>query len=273
MKLLNKNSFAAVVLVLLVVAPSFASAITEFDVGGVANGQAALSVPTNDVLWNPKWKADVIATEIVKRAINAARDIITRWIVTGRFDIEPVFSTSFSVDLTKTAENASRIFLSKVTGINFCAGFNIPSTLLSFTLTADFGLTCSLPSDFNPVEYFNNRGHHTDYDDAIARLPENDFTQTFSDITNLKAQFEGRAVGNQILEWITSQGFFSIKDPNTGKTTTPGSFVASLVMENTITSPAREADVASTIQQAIGVIIDTAIRVYTEKGLSKVFGN
>lgn len=211
---------------------------------------------------------DVIMTAILKTVINLVRDMTIRWISTGRFDM-PVFSTSFGVDIAKSAENAARLYLTGITGINFCSGFSVPSPS-AFSFGLNLGLTCTLPGEYD-VEVLYNPEKRSDFDRYVANLPENDYGQTLLRTAQAKGEAEARAAANFATDYLAGQSFLSIKDPKTGKTITPGSAVAKLVMEQAIVSPVRQTDVANTTQQAIAAIIDTAIRTIVEKGLAATF--
>lgn len=228
----------------------------------VANTSVQETAATNKTCW------DVMTTAILKTVINLVRDMTIRWISTGRFEM-PVFSTSFGVDVAKSAENAARLYLTGITGIDFCAGFSVPSPS-AFSFGLNLGLTCTLPGEYD-VEVLYNPEKRSDFDRYVANLPENEYGQTLLRTAQAKAEAEARAASNFAADYLAGQSFLSIKDPKTGKTITPGSAVARLVMEQTIVSPARQTDVANTTQQAIAAIIDTAIRTIIEKGLAATF--
>lgn len=212
---------------------------------------------------------DVIMTAILKTIINLVRDMTIRWISTGRFDM-PVFSQSFTVDIAKTAENASRIFLTELTGINFCSSFGIPS-IGAFTYSLNLGLSCTAGSDFDKVDFFLHPEKYDEKQRYVLSLPENEYGQTLLRAAQAKTESEARAVISKAAEYAAGQGFLGIRDKD-GKIVTPGSAVAKLVMEQTIVSPVRQTDVANTTQQAIAAIVDTAIRTIVEKGLATVAG-
>ncbi len=251
---------------------------------GAAGAGLGLVVPVADVLnapniavtaakttaLNAKSIADCLATALLKAAIALVRDMVIRWIITGRFE-SPVFSGSFTIDAAKIAENASRIFLSSITGINLCAGFGIPS-VPTFSFDVNFGLSCTLPPDFNTNNFFINAANNTDLARFLATQPESSYAQTLVRAAQAKAETEAKAVSGFAAEYQAGQGFLGVRDPKTGKITTPGSAVAELVMQSQIVSPIRQTDVADDIQTAIAAIIDTAIRVLLEKGLGQVFG-
>ena len=221
-----------------------------------------------------KSKLDAIATGLLKKAINLVRDMVIRWIITGRFE-GPVFVASFSVDLAKVAENASRIFLSELTDINFCKSIRPPDRQ-TFRLSADFGLSCTLPDKYDQ-----------EYTDTIITLATNpralqreviqalgEPNNISTDVTIVALDEQQKAISRALLarsaEYVTGDGFLGIRDAD-GNIKTPGSYVAELVMQSQIVSPIRQTDVADTVQTAIAAILDTAIRASIEKGLSTAF--
>lgn len=219
-----------------------------------------------------KSKVDAVATGLVKTAIQIARDMVIRWILTGRFE-GPVFSTSFSADTAQAAENASRIFLSTLTGYNFCRGFDIPQRL-SFPFDFNFQISCTLPGRLNnrsgTIDFFLHPEQFTEQDRLVALQPENLYPWVLTNSIQAKANTEARAITAFAAEYAAGSGFLPIKDRD-GKVTTPGQAVAQLVIDQEIRGPREEATVVQTIQQAIGAIVDTAIRATLERGLGAVF--
>lgn len=248
--------------------------------------QSALSMISNSITASgigylvTKSKLDAIATGIIKTAVKLVRDMVVRWILTGRFE-GPVFSGSFSIDAAKTAENASRIFLSRLFGINFCAGIEVP-TIRDFIFAEDFGLSCTVPglSDrFSTDEFYQKIYRHAEYaqthpieiefDEFNA---QNDAIYTYTEIRRLKDEAVARALIARAAEYQAGQGFLDIKNA-VGEVITPGSVVKGLALESIITSPQRQLDVANTVQQAIVAILEAAVRVTIEKGLSGATGS
>lgn len=237
-------------------------------------GAATISTGLATTKLNLKSISDALLTGLLKTAINMLRDMVLNWVITGRFE-GPVFSTSFSADAKKIAENASRIFLSQLSGINFCAGFNIPSQP-SLSLNLALGLECSLPTSAggantsNVLDMYLYPERYSEADLFFAAQPENLYPWVLTRTIEAKANAEARALIAFAAEYAAGQGFLGIRDEN-GNIVTPGSYVAELVMQNQIVSPTRQTDVANTIQQAIASIINTAIRVNIERGLSAAF--
>mgnify|MGYP001562475778 CR=1 FL=1 len=212
-----------------------------------------------------KSKADAIATTLLKTTINVVRDMIIRWILTGRFE-GPVFSASFAIDVRRAAENASRAILQEVTSLPICAGLPSPPPQAFFNVRLR-DLSCS----FNDLERFR-KGEIFDYDLlALSEAEENDYWNRTMFILDQKLIAEAAARESFTEDYRAGRGFLCIRDEK-GRCTTPGSAVGELVMDQVIRGPREEGTVAQTTQQAIGAIIDTAIRVVIEKGLGGVFG-
>lgn len=222
-----------------------------------------------------KSKLDAIATAILKTAIKVSRDMVLRWIITGRFE-GPVFVASFSADAAQIAENASRIFLSSLTRINFCAFIGPPSPR-TFVLSADFGLSCTLPSAIEKnytdtiITLATNPGAISLHDRLGLQDPQNNTIYNNVRLIDERDAAVARALIARNAEYLTGQGFLCLRDEQTGQCSTPGSFVARQVMASLIEGPIEEASVAGTVQQAIAEIIDTAIRVNIERGLNRAF--
>lgn len=250
--------------------------------GAAAASTAGLAVPVLDALnlsqntitanaaaaLKTKSCADELLTAALKVAINLVRDMVIRWIVTGRFE-GPVFSQSFAIDLQKGVENASRIYLSKLTGINFCAGISIPPSAF-FNLNANLALACTFNGDRRLFRL--GAGVSDVIQLSASEETPNEYWNAAITALDQKLQFEEQARSAFTEEFQAGQGFLCIRDQETGKCTTPGSAVAAIVMQTQIISPIRQTDVANTVQQAIAAILDTAIRVLLEKGLSRTFG-
>lgn len=249
--------------------------------GGVLGSVAGLYVPTFDVVnktafditaastagLKSKSCADEIMTAVAKLAINLVRDMVLRWIVTGRFE-GPVFSASYSLDLKKSVENAARTFLGELSGINFCAGISPPPRAF-LALGRDFTLQCQFSGDL--------RSFRSGRVFTFAQLVESE--QTSNEYWNVaiaaldqKLRLEALAAESFRAEYAAGQGFLGLRDPATGRVVTPGSAVARLVMKQVIEQPIEQGTVAHTTQEAIVVIIDTAIRVLIERGLATAFG-
>lgn len=218
---------------------------------------------------------DPVATALLKRAINITRDMIVRWILTGRFE-GPVFSKSFTIDAQNAAETAARLFLSDLTKIDFCKSFGPPS-IPQLTLSANLGLNCSLDDPFSADASFDlasayvNPNGLDEVQNYLLSLPQNNALEVYARLSHAKAEAEARAVSSFREEYAAGQGFLGIRNKD-GTIQSPGIYVAELVMQSQIVSPIRQTDVADTVQAAIAQIIDTAIRATLEKGLGGALG-
>lgn len=261
-----------------------------------SSGGLGLFVPTGEVPWLPvgvqeiitglstnalnlKSIQDEVVVSALKLVINSVREMVRLWIITGRFEM-PVFSTSFSIDAAQIAENASRIFLSQLTGINFCSSFSAPP-IPSISISKALSLSCTLPSrmDQNYSRYlltqlYNPQQAANDFSLqemlAASNVGSNKI-YTFAEAERLRGQEVARALDARRTEYLAGQGFLGIRDEKTGKITTPGTYVAELVKQTGIVGPRETADVAQTVQQAVDAIIETAVRTVLEKGLSGIF--
>lgn len=212
-----------------------------------------------------KSKADAIATSLLVATINVVRDMVIRWILTGRFE-GPVFSASFAIDVRRAAENASRAVLEEFTRLPICAGLPSPPPQAFFNLQLR-DLSCS----FDDLERFR-KGDIFDYDLlALSETDAHDYWNLTMGVLDQKLIAEAAARESFAEDYRAGQGFLCIKDGR-GRCTTPGKAVGELVIEQVIREPRERGTVAQTTQQAIGAIIDTAIRVVIEKGLGGVFG-
>lgn len=263
----------------------------SISMAGLAASAGMLAVPSFD-FWNAQQNAlfsapfvaetsvheranttktcdDVLTTAILKTAINLVRDMTIRWISTGRFDA-PVISAGYSVDIAKSAENASRTFLSRITGLNMCQGFGIPG-IPAFSFSVNLGLSCTAETGQFGERRFINPMLYTEYDQYTDSLPANDYPQALVRLAQAKIEAEARAAAEKSADFMSGSGFLGTRDEK-GNVITPGSAIAKLVMEQAIVSPIRQTDVANTTQQAIAAIIDAAIRTILEKGITAVSG-
>src|SRR3989344_6474119 len=161
-------------------------------------------------------KLDPIATALLKTAIKILKDMVIRWILTGRFE-GPVFSVSYSADIRKSAENAARAVLEKLTGIPFCSGISIPSRAF-FSFGDDFTLACSFPD----LERFRQGQVFSPEMLAQSVKTENSIEDVWVAVLDRQLQAAAIATKSFTAEYQAGQGFLNIKDPRTGKTKTPG---------------------------------------------------
>ncbi|MBI4132164.1 MAG: hypothetical protein HY474_00860 [Candidatus Sungbacteria bacterium] len=204
---------------------------------------------------------DQIATRLLKIVIRTLKDMIIRWIITGRFE-GPVFSLSYTADVRKSIENASRAILEELTGIPFCSGISVPSRAF-FSFGEDLTLACSFPN----LDRFRLGEVFEPYMLTQSVKTENSIEDVWVAVLDQQRQASAVAAKAYTEEYRAGQGFLNIKDPRTGKTKTPGRTVAEQVNVSQILGPEIGARVADDVQTAIAEIIDTAIRVIIERGL------
>lgn len=217
---------------------------------------------------------DAVATAAIKAVIRVLRDSIKRWIITGRFEL-PVFSGSFSIDAAKIAENAARIFLSELTGINFCQGFSTPS-IENFAFNFSLSIACTLPARVNnqytdTLIALTTNPSSLSLEERLALAdPQNNDVYAYVRTIDEQARRIAQAAAAYAAEYAAGQGFLGIRDPRTGKISTPGSIVAEEIKVSQVVAPHLGAELADDVQTAVGQIIDTAVRVLLERGLSGV---
>lgn len=241
------------------------------DAGVLPGGLAQVAAGAATSKLSLKSIQDQLLTMFLKTIIRLARNIVLRWITTGRFE-QPVFSAGFAFDAKKAAENASRLFLQDISGIPFCQGFNIPETP-GLSLNLRLALECSLPraAQNNDLDMFLHPERYSDSTRQLALEPENIYPWTYIKALEAKAQAEANAINSFAAEYAAGQGYRDIRSEVTGLIKTPGKYVADLVTQTNIVSPQRTADVANTAQQAVDAIVQTAIQTVVERGLTAVF--
>jgi len=114
--------------------------------------------------------------EIAKVIIRQMRNMVIQWIYTGNFGGTPTFVQNYQFDARQTAENATRIFMSKLSGIDFCNYFpQSPAVNLNFSVDLRLGLECSLQKSFPEfVAAINAPGDLSLRDRILLDAPEND---------------------------------------------------------------------------------------------------
>ena len=119
---------------------------------------------------------DGLWQEIAKAIIRQMRNMVIQWIYTGNFGGTPTFVQNYQFDARQTAENATRIFMSKLTRIDFCNYFpQSPAVNLSFSVDLRLGLECSLQKSFPEfVAAINAPGDLSLRDRILLDAPEND---------------------------------------------------------------------------------------------------
>lgn len=210
---------------------------------------------------------DPIATGIVNSMIRQVRAATVNWIISGDFEIKkPFFVTSFIADPQRIADNAARLFLSELTGINFC-NFH-PNMRTIGTLTLDLNLnrqlSCSFGGNYDAfLNDFDNGGLASLF---ALRQSGNTFSTSLLDTAAKKEQSVVRATAARLREATLGGGFLGQRDPKTGKIKTPGASIAGTLM-----GVRNAEDISNSTQKelfsAIVDIIDIAIGQSIQKGL------
>jgi len=220
-----------------------------------------------DVSLNPKEYALDLLAYTAKLVIREFRNQVISWIKTGRFGTMPAFSASIMIDSQRIMENAAKIFLSELTGINFCSSFpRLPSasyTRLDFRLS--LACTYSGTSGGSQEQFYNG-----DVGDFVSlwssEESENDFWNSQVEVMDEKMREEAIAANSLTNEFVAGSGFLNLRDPKTGKTKTPGKVVADYLQED-INSMFREYDLADEMTEVIIAIADTFLQTIITQGL------
>lgn len=206
-------------------------------------------------------------TAVAKKVIRALRDSTVRWIRTGDFEIKkPHFTTSLIGDPQRIADNAARLFLSELTGINFC-NFHprlprVPS--LNFSLKLDAQLKCTFGDNYDGfMDDFENGGWAAFYS---TQQPQNDPLQSQLNMLAEKEKNIVRATAAHAREAAFGGGFLGARDPKTGKIITPGRLIADSIVTADL-SEQIGVELVDEFHEALIEIIDTAAGTLIKKGL------
>lgn len=211
---------------------------------------------------------------IAKLVIRTLRDMVIRWILTGNFGA-PTFSTSFLIDASRIAENASRQFLSELTGLNFCAGFNIPAPQ-NFAYNFNLNSSCTLPIGINQnytdsLLALNSNPRSLSFEDKLAlNDPQNNRIYSYIFALDEQERRVAAAVSARNAEYQAGGGFLGIRT-STGKIKTPGRYIADVLAQD-VNSLFREYDLADELLEAIAAIVDTFVHKTISDGLTGAFG-
>ncbi len=217
-----------------------------------------------------------LAIAITKTAIRAVvadlKNQTIRWIVTGQFGT-PQFVSSFQVDPRKIAENASRIFLSRITNINFC-NYQPPvyNSNLLFSVKLGLDLQCSLGSSTDISKFARDwrKGRWS----ALWGItnPQNNYWDVVERAIVQKQLNEQKSLSAYYNEILTNAGFTGLKDSK-GKTVTPGQYLADSLKETVHQDypTIDQIDEWSGIIQAIGEIVNAGLKQVIQKGLTTAF--
>lgn len=211
---------------------------------------------------------DPAKTIIAKTFIQALRAATINWILTGDFEIKkPFFVTSFIADPQRIADVAARLFLSELTGINFCNFHpNIKSVgAININLNFNALLTCSFSGNYD--NYLNGAGPDDDWADFFAiRRPENLASLNLLATAGEKEKQVVRATAANIREAAAGGGWLGQRDPKTGKIKTPGRLIAESFNNANLAEQIGK-EVTDEFYEAVTDIIDTALGAIIQKGL------
>ncbi|MBI3627415.1 MAG: hypothetical protein HY220_01510 [Candidatus Sungbacteria bacterium] len=214
---------------------------------------------------------DSIATALERQVIRLAHDMVIRWILTGNFGA-PQFVQSFTADPKKIAENAARIFVSQITGINFCNYFPpiVGPALFSNNISISLACNVANPQLALYTQFYSPyTGNYPISDWIAAQSPNRDYVQTVINAQDAKAAYETAAVNAWRTQTIANNGFYGQQNAN-GSIVTPGSIVAE-PLKSLIQSNDRQRDLVNEIGQAIASIVNTAVGQMINKGLGNIF--
>ncbi|MBI2096538.1 MAG: hypothetical protein HYT40_00020 [Candidatus Sungbacteria bacterium] len=252
---------------------------------------------------NGLWQA------IAKTIIRAMRNMVINYINTGNFG-QPTFVANFQFDARQTAENAARIFASKLTGIDFCNYFPRNPANLNLSLDIRAGLACTYQKSFPQyLAAIHAPGDLPLREQILLDSPENDPLWVDLD-KQLKLSNEvaaaKRARETQVIsgkgfigtekcvkeEVVVQGGYFHstsgerCQGPNDPpgdcipqapqtvcvekKIVTPGSYIADLATEP-IKSEFREGELVDEFGEAIAQIVDSLVGKLINQGLDNIF--
>ena len=207
------------------------------------------------------------ATFAVKTLMQLLRDWAIQWIATGQFGV-PQFQASFFADPSKWAENAARLFLSELTGINFCNyNLNVPKTL-SVNVRLAFDFRCNFNNYQNTLFSFIKNPSATSMADQWL-LENSDPLHDIFLLAERKHEQEVRARNARNNEVQAGRGFLGRRNPITGKIDTPGEMIAGY-LGSTINSDYRQCDAAKEWQEALLSCGLSAISAIVDAGTGKI---
>ena len=170
--------------------------------------QTTITAVNTNALVKKEYVLDPLAW-IAKLVIRQLRDMVVQWILTGRFG-GPTFSQSILLDLKNAAFNASKIFLSNLTGIIFCSGSPPlpPDAFLRLSLSAR--LNCSFAGGGTIADLL--AASQFDYNLVIsAQDVPNDYFNSAIAALDEKLIMESAARDALQQEYIAGRGFLGIR--------------------------------------------------------------
>ncbi|RJQ37197.1 hypothetical protein C4552_01720 [Candidatus Parcubacteria bacterium] len=197
------------------------------------------------------------AAWLMKLVIQQLRDMAIQWILTGNFG-GPTFSQGILIDLRNAVTEASKIFVSNLTGINFCDGYPPIPPNAFFSLDLSLRLQCSFTGGGALADFRNGTAFSWEMV-ASAQESANDPFNAYVDALSEKMRMEAEVLGAVTQEHLAGGGFYGIRGED-GKIKTPGRHIADFLQED-INSMFREFDNADELSEvfagAITSIVDT----------------
>jgi len=197
--------------------------------------------------------------------------MVINYIVTGRW-AGPTWVLSYIFDPQKTINNAARMFLSELTGVNFCNGFpNLglyTRPLFSINLNLNLTLECTFNGgDLLPL-------YAGDNDDIVdlwaSQDTENDPFNSEVAALDKKIKLEERALVARQNESLAGRGFLSLRKAD-GSITTPGDIVAE-PLRQTIASDYRGVDLVDELTEALAAVITILVNTMFQKIITSGLG-
>ncbi len=228
-----------------------------------------LAMKAYDTILKPL--AIAAAKAAIRSVVAELKNQTIRWIVTGQFGT-PQFVSSFQADPRKIAENASRIFLSRITNINFC-NYQPPvyQSDLLFSVKLGLELQCSLDSstDFTNFARDWRKGRWS----ALWGVtnPQNNYWDVAQRAIVQKQIAENKSLSAWYNEILTNSGFTGLK--KNGKIVTPGQYLADSLKETVHQDypTLDQIDEWSGILQALSEIVDAGLKTVIQKNLTEAF--
>lgn len=115
---------------------------------------------------------------------------ILNYIINGEFD-QPRFVTNFELDARQAAENASRGYLSQLTGINFCNFFPLVPPAI-YSINFNFQFQCTISSDLY-AQYIKDPVSLTEVQRILAVDSSTSYIQTVISAGQNKAEIIAQA--------------------------------------------------------------------------------
>src|SRR3989338_928639 len=158
-----------------------------------------------------KYCLDPAMKQIAIAIIRGIRDQILTYINTGNFG-KSTFITNFQFDAQQTAKNATRLFLSKISGLDFCNYYPPPGVDLNFELSVRLGLECTYQqSTSDYLKGLDNPGSLPYYAQARLLLPQNDPLMVEMQLRQKLAGEVASAVEARQNQVVSGKGFIGME--------------------------------------------------------------